>query len=303
MSESKLGQIYGIFAFLFWGAIAPIYFKEVSSVEPLEVLIHRIIWSFVVLVPLLYITKQVDVYKLLIRDVKKLKYLAFSTLFISLNWLVFIWAVTNNMLMETALGYYINPLVNVLLGFLFFQERMSKNQYFAIFIAFCAVLYQLISLGSIPIVSLTLAFSFAFYGMLRKKVNVGSIVGLFVETLIMMPFALIGIYYLYLTDSISFLNSSNYINIMLTLGGLMTIIPLLLFNGAARRMKLTTLGFLQYIGPTCAFLLAVFVYDEEFNFDKMITFSLIWIALVIFSIDSIKKYRKEKKEIKFKSKE
>ena len=294
MSDTKLGQIYGIFAFLFWGAVAPIYFKQVASVEPLEVLIHRIIWSFIILIPLLFITKEVYVYKTVIRDFKKLKYLIFSALFITINWLVFIWAVTNGKIMETALGYYINPLVNVLFGYLFFSERMSKNQYIAIFIAFLAVLYQVISLGSLPFISLTLAFTFAFYGMIRKKINVGSIVGLFIETLVMLPFALIGIYYLYSNDLISFMNSSNYINIMLTLGGLITIIPLLLFNGAATRMKLTTLGFLQYIGPTCAFLLAVFVYGEEFNIDKMLTFSLIWIALVIFSIDSIKKYKKDK---------
>ena len=295
MSENRLGQVYAILAFLFWGAIAPIYFKEVSSVEPLEVLIHRIIWSFFILIPLIFITKQVDIYKTLIKDFTKLKYLALSTFFISLNWLVFIWAVTNDKIMETALGYYINPLVSIFLGYLFFQERMSKNQYIAIFIAFIAVFYQVLSLGSLPLVSLTLAFSFAFYGMIRKKINVGSIVGLFVETLIMIPFALIGIYYLYTTNSISFLNSSTYINIMLSLGGIITITPLLLFNGAATRLKLTTLGFLQYLGPTCAFLLAVFVYNEEFNFDKMITFILIWIALAIFSLDSIKKYRKQKK--------
>ncbi len=294
MSENKLGQIYAVLAFLFWGAIAPIYFKEVSSVQPLEVLIHRIIWSFIILIPLLFITKEITAYKVLIKDKKKLMYLAFSTLFITINWLVFIWAVTNNKIMETALGYYINPLVSIFLGYLFFQERMSKKQYIAIFIAFIAVLYQIITLGSIPLVSLTLAFSFAFYGMIRKKINVGSIVGLFVETLIMMPFALMGIYYLYTNDSISFLNTSDYINIMLTLGGIITITPLLLFNGAARRIKLTTLGFLQYIGPTCAFLLAVFVYDEEFNFNKMITFCLIWIALLVFSLDSINKFREVK---------
>ncbi|APW66699.1 MAG: protein RarD [Arcobacter sp.] len=295
MTEIKLGQIYAVLAFLFWGAIAPIYFKEVSSVEPLEVLIHRIIWSFFILIPLIFITKQVDIYKTLIKDFTKLKYLALSTFFISLNWLVFIWAVTNDKIMETALGYYINPLVSIFLGYLFFQERMTKNQYIAIFIAFIAVFYQVLSLGSLPLVSLTLAFSFAFYGMIRKKINVGSIVGLFVETLIMIPFALIGIYYLYTTNSISFLNSSTYINIMLSLGGIITITPLLLFNGAATRLKLTTLGFLQYLGPTCAFLLAIFIYNEEFNFDKMITFILIWIALAIFSLDSIKKYRKQKK--------
>lgn len=289
MNDNKLGQIYAVLAFLFWGALAPIYFKQVASVEPLEVLIHRIIWSFIILIPLLFLTKQVDVFKLLIKDSKKLKYLAFSTFFISLNWLVFIWAVGNDKIIETALGYYINPLVSVFMGYLFFSERMTKYQYIAIFIAFLAVFYQLITIGSIPLVSLILAFSFAFYGMIRKKVNVGSIVGLLVETLILMPFALIAIYYLFSTNAISFLNSSDYINLMLSLGGLITIIPLLLFNGAARRLKLTTLGFFQYIGPTCTFLLAVFVYDEELTFNKSVTFLLIWLALLIFSFDSLKK--------------
>ena len=291
MNENRLGQVYAVLAFLFWGALAPIYFKQVSSVEPLEVLIHRIFWSFIILIPLLYITKQDKIFKLTIKDIKKVKYLALSTFFISLNWLVFIWAVGNDKIMETALGYYINPLVSVFMGYLFFSERMTKYQYVAIFIAFLAVLYQLITIGSIPLISLALALSFAFYGMIRKKVNIGSIVGLLIETLILMPFAIVGIYYLYINNSISFLNSSNYINIMLTLGGLVTVIPLLLFNGAATRMRLTTLGFFQYIGPTCAFLLAVFVYNEELNFDKLVTFCLIWLALVVFSIDSLKKMR------------
>ena len=289
MSENRLGQIYAVLAFLFWGAIAPIYFKQVASVDPVEVLIHRIIWSFILLIPLIFITKQFNVLKALIKDMKKIKYLAISTFFISINWLVFIWAVSNDKIMETALGYYINPLVNVLLGYLFFSERMTKNQYIAIFIALLAVVYQLITLGEIPLVSLILAFSFGFYGMIRKKINVGSIVGLFVETLILLPFALIYLYYIISNETISFLNSSEYISLMLSLGGAITIIPLLLFNGAATRMRLTTLGFFQYIGPSCAFLLALFVYNEEFNFDRLITFSLIWFALVIFSLDSLKK--------------
>ena len=296
MKENRLGQLYAVLAFLFWGAIAPIYFKQVVSVELLEVLIHRIIWSFLILIPLLFITKQTANFKKIIVDMKKLKYLAFSTFFISLNWLVFIWAVANNKIMETAFGYYINPLVSVFLGYVFFNERMTKYQYLAISIAFIAVIYQLIALGSLPMVSLTLALSFAFYGMIRKKVNIGSIVGLFVETLILMPFAIIGIYYLYTKNSISFLNSSNYIDLMLTLGGIITITPLLLFNGAATRMRLSTLGFFQYLGPTCAFLLAIFMYKEEFNTDKLITFSLIWIALVVFSLDSLKKAKNKSKE-------
>ena len=295
MNENKIGQIYAILAFLFWGAIAPIYFKQVSSVEPLEVLNHRILWSFIVLIPLLFITKQTNVLKLLLKDYKKLQYLALSTFFISVNWLVFIWAISNDKIMETALGYYINPLVNVLLGYLFFSERMSKNQYIAIFIACLAVLYQLVIAGTVPLVSLTLGFSFAFYGLIRKKINVGSIVGLFVETLMLLPFALLYFWYIISNDSMSFLHSSDYIDLMLSLGGIVTILPLLLFNGAATRMKLTTLGFFQYIGPSCAFLLAIFVYHEEFNIHKLISFSLIWLALVIFSVDSLRKRQKNKK--------
>jgi chloramphenicol-sensitive protein RarD len=295
LNNEKLGQIYAIFAFLFWGAIAPIYFKQVASVEPLEVLIHRIFWSFIILIPLLFITKQIDIFKVLIKDMKKLKYLAISTFFISLNWLIFIWAVGNNKIIETSLGYFINPLVSIFLGYLFFKERMTKYQNIAIFIAFLAVIYQIITLGTIPLVSIGLALTFAFYGMIRKKINVGSIVGLFIETLILMPFAIIGIYYLIVTNKISFLHSSEYIDLMLSLGGLITIIPLLLFNGAATRMKLSTLGFFQYIGPSCSFLLAVFIYNEELNFDKLVTFCLIWIALVIFSLDSINSKQKAKK--------
>ena len=143
---------------------------------------------------------------------------------------------------------------------------MKKYKYVEIYIAFIEVLYQIFTLGTIPLVSLTLALSFAFYGMIRKKINVGSIVGLFIETLILMPFALIGIYYLISTNKISFLHSSMNIDLMLSLGGLITIVPLLLFNGAATRMRLSTLGFFQYIGPSCSFFVAIFIYGEEDDF-------------------------------------
>lgn len=291
MSESTKGYIYAILAFLFWGGLSPIYFKEVSSVGALEVLMHRVIWSVVLLFPLLFFTRQYALFKRTIKEVQNLKYLFFSTLLISLNWLVFIWAVANEKILEASLGYYINPLVSAFLGYLIFQEKMTKNQYLAIFIAFLAVFYQLITLGSIPLVSLVLAFSFAFYGMIRKKVNIGSVVGLFIETLILLPFALIYGLFLLKTNTLSFINDESYIMIMLALGGAVTITPLLLFNGAATRMKLTTLGFYQYIGPTVAFLLAVFIYNEELHQDKLISFVLIWIALILFSLDALIKNR------------
>lgn len=290
MSEARLGQVYAVFAFLFWGGISPIYFKQVVSVEPFEVLIYRIIFSFFTLLPFLLFKKELQSFLLTIRDLKKLKYLFFSTMFASINWLIFIWAITNNQILEASLGYYINPLVNVLLGFFFLNERMTKNQNIAIVIATLAVLYQFFALGYIPIISLALAITFGFYGLVRKKVNLGSIVGLFVEILIVLPFALIYLVYLLNNGGISFIqNSGVYVSFMLTLSGLITVIPLLLFNGAATRMKLATLGFFQYIGPTVAFLIAVFIYNEDFNTDKLITFALIWLALAVFSLDSFRK--------------
>ncbi len=295
MSEIRLGQLYAVLAFLFWGGISPIYFKQVSTVDSFEVLIYRVLFSFLTLLPFLFLKKEFQSFILTIKDMRKVKYLFFSTIFASTNWLIFIWAISNNQIMEASLGYYINPLVNVFLGYLIFNERMTKNQYIAIFIAVLAVLYQFFAIGSIPIISLALAFSFGLYGMLRKKVNVGSIVGLFIEIIILFPFALIYIYYVYKTQGIAFLqNSDNYVSFMLVLSGLITVIPLLLFNGAARRMKLTTLGFFQYIGPSVAFLIALFIYNEEFSFDKLVTFVLIWIALVIFSLDSFIKNKNNK---------
>jgi len=285
-------MIYAVCAFTFWGLI-PIYFKQVSEVGAFEVLIHRIIWSVVVLVILIIITKQIDVVKALFKSLKQLKYLVLSSLLVSVNWLIFIWAVSNGQIVETSLGYFINPLVNVVLGYIFFSERMNRNQYIAIFVAAIAVLYQVISLGELPIISLALAFSFGLYGLVRKKVAIASIPGLFVETIVILPFALAYFYYLMDNNSNFFLAGDNYITFMLALGGIITVIPLLLFNGAATRMKLTTLGFFQYIGPTIAFCVAIFIYNEPMNTDKLITFILIWIALVIFSWDAIVNSKKK----------
>ncbi len=295
MSNERLGQLYAVFAFLFWGGLSPIYFKEVSSVDPIEILVYRVIFSVITLLPFLFYKKEISSFLIIIKDFKQLRNLFFSTFFVSVNWLIFIWAITNNRILEASLGYYINPLVNVLFGFLFFKERMTKYQYVAIFIATLAILYQLITLGYIPIVSLSLAVSFAMYGMIRKKINVGSIVGLFVEVLLTLPFAIAYLIYIYNEKGIAFgENSGIYVSFMLVLAGLVTVIPLLLFNGAATRMKLATLGFFQYIAPTVSFLIAVFIYHEEFNIDKLVTFCLIWIALIIYSLDSFSKREKKK---------
>ncbi len=290
MSKEAQGYFYATFAFLFWGGLSPIYFKEVATIDSTEVLLYRIVFSVFILLPLIFYKKEIGLFFTTIKDMRKIKYLLASTFFVSINWLIFIWAVSNGKILETSLGYYINPLVNVVFGYFFFSERVSISQYFAIFIALLAVVYQLLTLGHIPYIAFSLAFSFAFYGLLRKKINVSSQVGLFVEVLLLFPFAIGYLIYLYLYGNLSFIqNSSSYISFMLFLAGFVTVIPLLLFNSAAIRIRLTTLGFFQYIGPTASFLLAIFIYNEDFNTDKLITFILIWLALVIFSFDSLKK--------------
>ena len=283
MNNEKKGTIYAILAFTFWGLV-PIYFKLVSHVDAFEVLIHRVLWSVVFLTILLFITKSFNNLVIILQNSKKLKILFISAILVSINWLTFIWAISNNMIMEASLGYYINPLISIILGYIFFHERITKIQLLAICIAFFAILYQIYSLGRLPAVSLILAFSFAFYGLARKKVHVESVSGLLVETLLVSPFALLYLFYITSIDKNAFILPIDTTSLLLILAGLITIIPLIWFNSAATKISMLKLGFLQYIGPSISFLLALFVYNEPLNSDKLITFIMIWVALIIFSI-------------------
>jgi len=290
-SEEIRGYLYAVLAFGFWGLI-PIYFKLLSHVGAGEVLAHRIIWSVVLLYAMILFSKQMGQFKLLIRDLSKLKYLVLSALLVSLNWLVFIWAVSHNMIAESSLGYYINPLVNFALGIIVFKDRPSFWQKIAIALAIAAIVYQLVTLGTLPIVSLVLAFSFAFYGLIRKKVNLPAMTGLYVETLILFPIALLYFVYLVLTDQNAFVLPLDRTSWILLLAGVVTVVPLLWFNAATTRISLIHIGFFQYIGPSISFLLAIFVYDEVLLPEKLTTFVLIWIALAIFSLDAYFKKRR-----------
>jgi chloramphenicol-sensitive protein RarD len=290
-SEEIRGYLYAVLAFGFWGLI-PIYFKLLSHVGAGEVLAHRIIGSVVLLYAMILFSKQMGQFKLLIRDLSKLKYLVLSALLVSLNWLVFIWAVSHNMIAESSLGYYINPLVNFALGIIVFKDRPSFWQKIAIALAIAAIVYQLVTLGTLPIVSLILAFSFAFYGLIRKKINLPAMTGLYVETLILFPIALLYFSYLVLTDQNAFVLPLDRTSWILLLAGVVTVVPLLWFNAATTRISLIHIGFFQYIGPSISFLLAIFVYDEVLLPEKLTTFVLIWIALAIFSLDAYFKKRR-----------
>lgn len=293
LSQEAQGYIYAVLAFVFWGLV-PIYFKLISTVSATEILAHRIIWSVALLFGMMFLSRQFGAFRLLIKDIHKIKYLVLSAFLVSLNWLVFIWAVGHNMIAESSLGYYINPLVNFALGIIFFKDRPSFWQKIAIALAFIAIFYQVITLGSVPIVSLLLAFSFAFYGLIRKQINLPSMTGLYIETLILFPVALLYFGYLVSSNNNAFVFPPNAISWLLILAGVITVIPLLWFNAAATRISLVHLGFFQYIGPTVSFLLAIFVYDEVLVPEKLTSFVLIWIALAIFSVDGYFKKRASK---------
>jgi chloramphenicol-sensitive protein RarD len=286
--EEKTGILYAIAAFGFWG-LAPIYFKQVASVAPTEVLAHRVIWSVLVLVVFLSLGKQFSQIKPLFRDPTKLKWLVLSSLLVSTNWLIFIYAVSIGQILEASLGYFINPLISMLFAALFFSESISRNQSIAIGIALLAVIIQVILLGKLPLISLGLAITFALYGAVRKKVHVASLPGLFVETILILPLAIGYLWYLWHMDSIAFGAGDGYLTLMLALAGIVTVLPLLWFNAGTIRLKLGTIGMLQYIGPSVAFLVAIFLYDEAISNAKLFTFVLIWIALGLYSYDLYKK--------------
>lgn len=292
--EQKAGLFYGLFTFIFWG-IVPIYFKAVSSTPSYEVLLHRIVWSVVFLSFILLLKKDFTKALVLAKNKRVAKYLLASSIVIAFNWLTFIWAIEHNQIIETSLGYYINPLVTITFGILFLKEKPTFYQKIAIAIAFFAVCYQLYMLGSFPMVSIILAITFPIYGLLRKKVNLGSLVGLFIETLFLLPIALLFWFYLFITNHnhFSFTNDPN-LAFLLMLAGVVTVLPLLAFNSAATRLKLSTIGYLQYISPSVSMLLAVFLYNEPLTKEKLITFSLIWIALFIVSLDTLKLKTKDK---------
>ena len=292
--KARQGVLLALGAYTMWG-IAPIYFKSLAAVSPLEILSHRVVWSFFLLAALLHFGRHWRTVRDVLTSKSKMLYLVTTAILVGANWLIFIWAVNANHMLDASLGYYINPLINVLLGMLFLGERLRKLQWFAVTLAACGVLVQLVVFGSVPIVAIALAFRFGFYGLLRKKVSVDAQTGLFIETLVMLPAAAIYLLLIADTPTSNMLANPSQLNLLLIAAGVVTTLPLLCFTGAATRLKLSTLGFFQYIGPSLMFLLAVLIYGEAFTSDKAITFAFIWGALVVFSFDGLRYSRNNRK--------
>ena len=288
--DERTGVTVALAAYIFWG-LAPIYFKLIQSVAPTEVIAHRVLWS----IPLLVIF-------LLLRDGSgfwhrmRLPRRVVFTLFISgtlvmCNWLVFVWAVVNDQVLATSLGYFIGPLVNFLLGFLFLRERLTPVQTLGVLIAASGTVYLGWFLGTPPWISLTLAFSFGIYGLIRKKLDVGPMIGLLWEASLIAPLAIAFMVWSAHIDTLTFGAGRLSTDVLLALAGLVTILPLVWFNVAARSLRLSTLGFFQYIAPSMTFLLSVFIYGEAFTRGHAVAFGCIWLALAMVSAESVARSR------------
>lgn len=284
------GIVYALSAYLLWGFL-PVFWKAVQVATPLEILSHRVVWSLLLLVGLLLYRRQWGWLTGAVRDRRTLLTFLGTAVLLAINWLTYIWAVNAGHVVESSLGYFINPLVNVLFGVLFLQEQMRPGQWAAIGLAALGVLYLTISLGSLPWIGLTLAFSFAAYGLLRKTAQLNSLEGLTFETSFLFLPALVYLLYLGFTGQAIFGHTAPTTTFLLVLTGIFTAFPLLLFAAGARRIPFSLVGILQYIAPTIQFLLGIYLYGEPFSLNKLVGFGLIWLALAVYSGESLWRWR------------
>lgn len=286
------GTLVALSAYFAWGLL-PIYWKTIEHVPPLEILGHRVIWSLAVVLGLLAIQKNWGWLRRVAARPALAAPLIGTAALLSVNWFTYLWANNNGHIVETSLGYFINPLVNVLLGVVFLRERLRGWQTVAISLAFTGVAYLTFTYGRPPWIALTLALSFGFYGLIRKTTALGSVEGFTVETAVMFVPSLAFLTYLAMTGRSAFGQADATTNLLLAFAGVATAIPLVLFAYGARRVTLTTLGIVQYVAPTLQFLIGVLVYGESFSRSRLIGFSLIWAALVLYAIEGLLVRRKQ----------
>ncbi|MBN2446982.1 MAG: EamA family transporter RarD [Phycisphaerae bacterium] len=289
-SSARAGVIYGIAAYGWWGLV-PIYFKAVSHVPALQVLGHRVVWSVVLLVPLMLWWRRPETVRWVLASRRTMLTLVATSLLIANNWLLFIWSVGNGYVIQASLGYFITPLVNVLLGYLFLGERLRPWQKLSVTLASIGVLAFIVANGEVPGIALLLALSFGIYGLLRKTAAVDGLTGLTIETTMLMPLAVGYLGYCAAVGSGAFIVEGVGGSLLLMAAGIVTALPLLWFANAARRLRLTTMGFLQYLAPTGHFICAL-TFGEAFTWGHAVTFAFIWAALAVFSADSIRMVRR-----------
>ena len=280
------GILYALSAYGLWGFL-PIYWKLLKGVPPLEIMAHRIVWGLIILLGLLAYKQRWAWLQSVRQSRRTMVTFVISAVLLSANWFTYIWAVNAGFIIEASLGYFINPLINVLFGAIFLGERLRGWQKVAILLALSGVLWLTVSYGALPWIALTLAVSFGLYGLLRKTAELESLEGLSLEMMILFLPALSYLLYLLAIGDFALGRVSALQNLLLVMTGVITAVPLLLFAMGARRVTLTTLGILQYVAPTGQFLIGVFVYDEPFSATQLVGFGLIWLALAIYTSEGI----------------
>jgi chloramphenicol-sensitive protein RarD len=293
-SEHSIGLINGWVAYVIWGAVI-IYWPHLQPAKPLEILAHRVLWSLLFVAAILIYQKKVDHLKEVIRDPKKMRLLLIGSAFIGVNWGLFIWASMSGHVLDSALGYYITPLLNVGLGVVFFRERLRNAQWTAIGIAALAVVYVTAAMGKPPWVALALSTTFATYGYIKKLAQVDAIVGLMIETMILTPVAIAYLVWLESHGGNSFLEHGLRHALWMMSAGPLTAVPLLAFGVAIMRLPLTTIGMLQYIGPTIQFVCGLLVFSEAMPQARLNGFLITWVALVILTVDALRHRRETAK--------
>jgi chloramphenicol-sensitive protein RarD len=289
-ARTRAGLLYAGSAFFIWGMV-PIYFNALKRVPALEIIAHRVLWSVLFLVCVLLLTRGFGELGSAFRQPRLLARLAVTSALIAINWLTFVWAVTASRLLDASLGYFVTPQVNVLLGFLFLHERLRRAQVLALLLAVGGVVNQIWMLGQFPWIALCLALSFGSYGLFRKQIPIDPVTGLLVETLLVAPVALGYLIYLQQVGGLRFGHTGRTVDVLLVLLGVVTAVPLMMFAAGAQRLQLMTIGFLQYVAPSMAFLLARFLYGEPLGFAKALTFLLIWAGIALYAVDSWRSWR------------
>jgi len=287
------GLIAGIGAYVMWGLV-PLYWPLLKPASAMEILSHRVVWSLVFLLIIVYFKNLFNDIKVALFDKRKMILLFFASIFITINWGVFIWAVNNGHVIETSLGYFINPLVSVALGVIVLKEKLRLLQKLAVGLTFIAVTFLTLTLGHPPYIALSLAFSFGFYGLVKKMANVKAIPSLTLESLMITPFFAVFLYYLSSQNELTFVELGPIHSLWLVTAGIVSVIPLMLFSTAVLRIPLVVLGLLQALGPIIQFLLGYFVFDEPMITARWVGFLIVWLAVSVFSYDAVRTYRSNK---------
>jgi chloramphenicol-sensitive protein RarD len=286
------GIWYALGAYVFWG-LFPVYWKILAGIPALQLLGHRIFWSFLLLMGIVLVVRQGKIFRALLNWRVLLIY-AVAAILIAINWLTYVWAVGAGFIVEISLGYFINPLLSVLLGVLILGERLRPLQWLPIGLSGAGVLYLTFAYGTLPWVALTLAISFSLYGLVKKTAPLGALQGLTLETGILFLPALFFLLYSEFLGTGAFLHSASLLDLMLVGAGLVTVFPLLMFASAVQRIPLTMIGVLQYINPTMQFLLGILIYKEPFDHHRLIGFSVVWVALILFGVEGLLAQRRSK---------